>query len=285
MLNPYSSSYTADHNWPNTQTEITSLSLFGNLFCKITETSFRRTAVINAPVRILSISRAINDKEYSKVLFDVSAFAALFFPHGALLSMGLDGASEVLSSYKNSKNSNEVDHNWPNTQAKITYLSLFGNFFCKVAEIPLEKTIVANIPIRILSISRAVNDKEYSKVLFDVSAFATLFFPHGALLSMGLDGASEVLNFYKNSQSTHSPNDFNFDTSKRLDPSLVKDAYEILSIPKEKEKDPKFIEGKYNQIVNALRAKLRKASGTAADGLKKMIADREQAYETLNISF
>ncbi|MEI6242197.1 MAG: hypothetical protein WCP39_02190 [Chlamydiota bacterium] len=86
---------------------------------------------------------------------------------------------------------------WPNIQTVITTAAASTTFGCKIFGQSVLATQLFTLPLRTLSITTAAHNKDYLKVVLDVSSYTSLFCPHGEWLSIGIDLASESLNFYR----------------------------------------------------------------------------------------
>jgi 3-dehydroquinate synthetase len=53
----------------------------------------------NAFIRVFNVFDAIKQNNLSRIVFEVAAFSALFFPHGLAISIGIDCISELENLY------------------------------------------------------------------------------------------------------------------------------------------------------------------------------------------
>jgi hypothetical protein len=86
------------YRWPNSKTVFASVSIIVNIACVILQTSKKTTLLANVPARV--VSSILHRHEYSKVIFEVAAFAALFLPYGPWISIAIDVASEFVNFFQ-----------------------------------------------------------------------------------------------------------------------------------------------------------------------------------------
>lgn len=174
-----------------------------------------------------------------------------------------------------------LNGNWPNVQTAITSLSVLDNALYEIFKRSCQTTARANSLIRAVSIARAIYDKKYYKVAFDVTAYSLLYFSCGRLVCIGVDLASEIVNIYQSSQN-HKP----LSVLKRLDPTTRENALTILGVSPEQAENQEYIEGNYRTLIDMLEKKksIPSSSRITAE-FQNMIDDAESAFKTLSSSF
>ena len=85
--------------WPNEQTILTNVSIILNTLLEQSNASSLKTQLLNAPIKLYSTLIAIQEGSYAKCLFNVAAFAALFFPHGLIVAGGIDVVAECINGF------------------------------------------------------------------------------------------------------------------------------------------------------------------------------------------
>lgn len=165
---------------------------------------------------------------------------------------------------------------WPNRQTYTTSTIVAMNLACYLLKTPFMATVVLNFPLRGMSMYQTAAFKRYYKFPMDVAAFIILPLPHGILFSIGLDAASEILNYYH--KPTTSQGVF---STKRLDPTNFENACKILNLRPEEATDLVKVKAQHEVIMKGLEERKRGLSEPLAEGLQQLIEDAQTAYTTL----
>lgn len=117
--------------WPNKNTIVGGVSIVTNLALTTINPSKYFSLALNFPIRCFSIIRNYKHADL-KIAFDIAAFAALFFPYGAFIAIGMDLAYEALN-YWNTRRCQSSLNNWDGHTLAIVPVDEYVNSFMSLA--------------------------------------------------------------------------------------------------------------------------------------------------------
>jgi hypothetical protein len=129
----------------------------------------------------------------------------------------------------------------------------------------LSQTVLTTLPLRLLNLYYERNSYQLLK---EEVAFIVLFFPHGPLLSAGVDLVAEVLHYYSHLKPTPM--------------ALTREkACKILGLQPGDENNKELVRTKCKNTVETFTPKLTQAGGLIATQLQTLIDNAKAAYQTL----
>lgn len=213
-----------------------------------------------------------------------------------------------------------IPAHWPNIQTRNSVLTIGVTVACCISKIPQIPMLRLHAPFRIFSSVQALHQRKDYKVIMDVLGLVALFFPYGQFISIGLDSASEIINFYdqppsdqlsesralveyqnkqewkdigkvlegiwinlKNIFSINSSKPrTNFRSTGRIDPSVLENAYYILGI--ENNKSLEAVQERYEKTMKNLQKIKKNLPEMYLEDMQLSIDETEMAYKTITNS-
>ena len=170
---------------------------------------------------------------------------------------------------------------WPNLQTLFNSTLITSNLICLYIDVSKKNCILINTPLRGIIFIKSIKDKEYYKTFFSVIAYASLFFPKGRIIAIGLDVFSEIINYYKKTEENQENQSL---LKNRLDANDIANACKILDIDENQSKNLSLIEKNFDKIIKSLevkKSKVEKFSKKLASEVQLVMDDTWTAYKTL----
>lgn len=156
--------------------------------------------------------------------------------------------------------------------------SLFNQLVLLKSSVLLPEQFL-NIAPRIASVSQALYEKKYTKILFDALGFSALFIPSSSskIISIGVDILFECVNYYQNSH----PKDGNISLKERKDQTDLLNAQEYFGVKDIDNMNINLIKKTFDYSLTTLDKKIMALSGVWKRELELDRKDLSTAYNTL----
>ena len=170
-------------------------------------------------------------------------------------------------------------NHWPNFQTMLNSTAIVTNIGCERIQASAGLTLIANLPIQMINITKSVREKKYSTAILRTLALGILLHPKGRLACIVLDIVSEILNFRRCTL----PKNMKFYPSalKKIDSMDLTTACKIFSISTEKAQNLKIIEKRYVFLIANLKKTQFKLSAYMQQELQIQIDYVHSAHSTL----
>jgi hypothetical protein len=163
---------------------------------------------------------------------------------------------------------------WPNTNSRRSLVTLTSIIACKVLKVPMQWTLLLNVPIRLFNIREEVKSENYYRTALEVAALSALFAPRGMSVAIGLDCFSELLNIYSIFKKIGKLDDTDA-------PMTREEALKLFNFS-EDTRDLNAIETQYNKILTAMEfRKTRLPPGYFLETTEALIKKVKKAREIL----
>jgi hypothetical protein len=175
--------------------------------------------------------------------------------------------------------SGNVPNQWPNVQTMLNSTTIVTNIGCERIKASVGLTMMANLPTRLINITKAVDEKKYPTAVLRTLALGILLHPKGRLACIAFDIASEVLNF--SSSTSQKSMKFYPSVLKKIDSMDLATACKVFSISTEKAENLEVIEKRYVFLIDSLKKTQSKLSAYMKQELQIQIDYVHSAYSTL----